>query len=159
MKKTLTVLALTTIMALGAISPALAGWWGRGWGWGESGSGTGNCGGPCYTQDLDAGNDKARQDFLEESRDLRQQLFDRKEAYFELMGQENPDKEAAAAIWSEIFDLQNQLRKMADEAGVGPAQGRGGDRGYGPADCGGPGCGYGPRGGRGRGCNGPGFER
>ena len=148
MKKTLTFVLLSLVLGVTISTPALAGWWGRG-----PGSGPGNCGTPCASRDQDAGLDKARQDFRSESLELRQQLHDRKTAYRELMGQKAPDKEAAAQLWSEIFDLQTSLQQMATAAGlVGERDGVAG-----PDTAPGYGCGNNaPRGKGGRGCGGQG---
>lgn len=147
MKKTLTFMLLSLVLGVTLSTPAVAGWWGRG-----AGSGPGNCGGPCASQDQDAVLDKARQDFRAQSLELRQQLHDQKAAYRELMGQETPDKEAAAKLWSEIFDLQTKLQQMATAAGL-PGDWRPGRHGVDAAP--GYGCGNGPRGNGGRGCGGP----
>lgn len=150
MKKTLTFVLLSLVLGVTISTPALAGWWG----WG-AGSGPGNCGAPCASQDQDAGLDKARQDFRSESLELRQQLHDRKTAYRELMGQKAPDKEAAATLWSEIFDFETKLQQMAMAAGLTGDRSPGLGGAAGPEAAPGCGCGNGPRGNGGRGCGGP----
>lgn len=152
MKKTLTVMLLSLVMGAAAMTPAWAGRWGRG---PESGWGPG-CGGPCACRQVDDKQEQVRQDFRRQSLEQRQQLQDKKEAYRDLMRQPAPDKDEAAKLWSEIFDLQTKLQQMAAAAGVDPAargQWQGDDEG---PDCwGAKGCGQGPRGGCGRGCGGP----
>lgn len=182
MKKALTVMLLSLLMGAAFMTPAFAGGWGRG---GERGWGPGGCDGSCASRGGNGDLDKSRQEFQDQTRELRQQLFDKKNAYHEMLDQVNPNKEEAAKLWSEIFDLQAKLRKMAADAGFSPddlRRGEGGGRACGgpacgngprgcnntPRDCDGRACGNGPRGcdtprccdgprgGHGRGCNGPG---
>lgn len=178
MKKTLLVVLLSLVMGTASLSPAFAGWWGRGPEGGRApGAGPGNGCGPCACRNIDDDLDKGRLEFQGQSRELRQQLRDKKGAYRELLSQDSPDKEEAAKLWSEIFDLQGKIRKIAATTGFGPGKGCRQDDdpapcevaggGNGPRGCGGPrGCegprgGYGPRGGEapgmgcGRGCRGP----
>lgn len=150
MKKTLTFVLLSLVLGVTISTPALASWWGR---W--PGFAPGNCGNPCACRDQDADLDQARRDFRSESRELRQQLHDRKEAYRELMGQDAPNKAAAAQLWSEIFDLQTELQQMATTAGLAGDRrpGRDADPASGAVVA--SRCGNGPRGNGGRGCGGP----
>jgi Spy/CpxP family protein refolding chaperone len=140
--KKLSLLLLCAILGLAFLTPAFAGR--GGWGPGD-GPGRGYCNGPNGGA-ADEQTARARQEFLDKSKELRQQLYERKDAYYELMQQETPDKEQAAGLWNEIFDLQTELQQMAADAGFKP--GRWGNEGFD--------CGNGPRGGNGRGCNGPG---
>jgi len=153
MKKLVTILAITVVLGLAVLQTAEAGWgwWGRGGerGYGR-GYGPGDCGGPRYGRELDEKEIKARDDFFNETKDMRRDLFDKRQEYAALMDQENPDKDKAAQLWSEIFDLQAKLQEKAGAAGFGPrSENR--RRGYGSEDCGVPGCGNGPRGGYGYG--------
>ena len=160
MKRTVIVMLLSLVMGAAFLSPALAGRWGRG---PEGGWGPGNCGGPCACRDADDQDSQARQDFRRQTQELRQQLRDRKDAYHALMRQDAPNKEEAAKLWGEIFDLQTKIHQMAKAAGVAPEEEAGRGEGYGPgAGCGkgprcdsGPRCDNGPEAGCGRGCGGP----
>jgi zinc resistance-associated protein len=156
--KKLSLLLAAMVLGLFFLTPAFAGrgGWGPGAAAGGYGYGPGYCDGPYFRGDLDDQAEQARQKFLEQSKELRQQLYDKKTTYYDLMDQEKPDKEAAAKLWGEIFDLQSQLQKMAAEAGFRPGRWR--NDGYGDDGYNGPCGGYGPRGrgGYGRGCYGPG---
>jgi hypothetical protein len=81
---------------------------------------------------------QAQENFFNDTAALREQLFEKRAEYFDVLSQDNPDKDLAAQIWSEMFDLQTQLREKAAEAGI--------ETGFGP--------GPGPRG-CGQGCGGP----
>lgn len=158
MKRTLTVVALVGMLGAASLTPAFAGWWGGERGCGpRSGAGCGK--GPCSSREGDGNLDQARQVFRDQSQELRQLLFAKKGAYRDLMQQDAPNKDEAAKLWSEIFDLQSKIQQMASASGI--------TRGNGNAPCGGPcdserradaqdqpGC-YGGRGGCGRGCDGP----
>lgn len=162
MKKVLTVIALLGLLGTAFLTPASAGWWGRG---AEKGCGAGpgaGCGkGPCASRDNDGSLDKARQELMSQSQELRQQLHGKKGLYRDLMQQDAPNKEEAAKLWGEIFDLQTKLQQMASTSGITPGKGPGN------TPCGGP-CaggsavddqdepgGFAGRGGCGRGCRGP----
>ena len=150
MKKTMTVLAIAlTVGVLGyQIADAGPGRWGGGFG-------PGYCNG--YGTDASA-TSQEWQTFQDETADLRKQLFEKRNEYFSMMNGENVDKDAAQALWSDIFDLQKQIREKAEAAGIDPQEGfgpRGGRRGYawnGPRGgyfcngpySGGPAPGYGP---------------
>lgn len=155
MKKTLPVVLLIGLLGVCLTAPAFAGWWGRGPAKG-CGPGLGaGCGkGPCYSADKDENLDKARQAFRSESQELRQLLHGKRGLYRELMQQDSPNKDEAAKLWSEIFDLQSKLQQMAATAGIVPGNSRGLD-GADASGCQGNGCGYGRRGGWGCDCGGP----
>jgi len=165
----LLLLLLSAMLGLISLTPAFAcrGGWGLGGGPGSHGYGPGYGDGPYYRGgDRDEQIDQARKKFLDQSKALRQRLYDRKTTYYDLLAQEKPNKEEAAKLWNEIFDLQTQLQKMAADAGFTPRlwrnEGYGYNEyqvpgcGYGPSGGFGPGGGYGPRGGYGRDCYGPG---
>jgi hypothetical protein len=166
--KKLLLLLLSAMLGLIFLTPAFAcrGGWGPGEGYGGYGYGPGCFNGPYYRGVPDDQLDQARQKFLDQSKELRQQLYAKKTTYYDLMAQEKPSKEEAAKLWNEIFDLQTQLQKMAADAGFTPRRWRNKGYsnddynvpgcGYGPGAGYGPGGGYGPRGGYGRGCYGPG---
>lgn len=155
MKKVLAVAILASLIGFATLQTASAGWgWGGGRGNG-SGNGPGSCGGPCVEGVSDE-DQKVRQDFFDETKDLRKQLFDKRGEYSDVINQENPDKEKAAAIWSEMYDLKKQLRDKAEAAGVGPGKGWGRGDCDGSADCSAQSGREGRRGrGNGQGCNGP----
>lgn len=135
MKKTLVTLALAMAVGLAGINMAEARWGGGGYGPGQGG-----CNGPRGGQ-FSAEDQEARQEFFNETKELRTQLREKQAAYFEEMNKETPDKDAANAIWSEIFDLQSQIQAKAAEAGIERGLGRGpgfGGRGA-NSPCGGPG--------------------
>ncbi len=159
MKKSLTVLLMSAVLGLVFLPSARACWMGP-YGWepgyyNQRGS----------DQEADRRLEQSRNEFMQESKDLRRQLSEKKQAYYDLMGQKKPDKVQAAKLWNEIFDLQEQLKMMAAEKGFSPDQVRPQYGGYGPGYFGGPGCGcggwggYGPRGWYGpRGGYGPGYS-
>ena len=137
MTRRIATIALTLTLGLAAAPFAVAGW-GHG-----PGPGAGHVMSPgvnCPT--AQAVDDETRQQFFDDTEDLRQQLFEKRSAYFQLMSQANPDKDEAEALWSEIFDLQQEIQAKAAEYGMTPGLGRGGCGG-GPAGCpqGGGGCG------------------
>lgn len=63
---------------------------------------------------------KVHQQFLDETEGLRTELLTKKGAYAELMNSPAPDKQAAQQIWSEMFDLQTQIRAKALDLGITP---------------------------------------
>ena len=152
MKKTMTALAIAlTIGVLGyQIADAGPGRWG-------GGGGPSYCNGPY--DDTDASSSQEWQTFRKDTADLRKQLIEKRRQYFSLMNGENVDKNAAQALWSDMFDLRKQIRDKAEAAGIDPEEGfgrgpgRGGFAWNGPRGghfCGGPygvgmmGPGYGP---------------
>ncbi len=130
MKRLLTIAALAMVLGVAGLEGAEARWGG-----GPYGAGYG-CGGSCYDQENGEGSE-AWQKFQDETADLREKLYDLRTEYAELLAQDNPDKDEANRIWSEMFDLRQQLQKKADAAGFGPGSGNG--RGYGRrGGCNGP---------------------
>lgn len=106
MKKTLFILAITLTFGLVAFQTANAGP-GRGWG-------PGNCNGPY----ANAANSKQWQQFKKDTAELRQQLREKRRAYFDLMHGEQVDKKAAEALWSDMFDLRAQIKAKAAADGL-----------------------------------------
>jgi len=99
--------------------------WGGGWGCG----GPGGNGGPDYGYNSQAPDKEAQQaweKFYNETAELREQLYEKRAEYYNVLNQENVDKELAAQLWEEIFDLQTQIREQAATAGIKPGYGRGG---------------------------------
>jgi len=82
---------------------------------------------------------KLHQQFMDESEGLRSALHEKRAAYFEMMRGESPDKTLAQQLWSEMFDLQTQIRAKATALGITP-MGPDGDEDRPPCD------GMGPRG-------------
>lgn len=140
MKKVLTAIALAAV--IGIFSQSAEAFWGNG----PRNGGPGRCGNCDQSTPIDP---EARQTFFDETQDLRTQLRENRTAYFTLLNSENPDKEAAQSLWSEMFDLQQQIQEKAAEAGFNPdtdriagnGRGCGSFRGgNGPAGCDGQGC-------------------
>ena len=147
MKKTITTIALTLALGLAAVQASDARW-GKGW----AGDAASPCGGPGCAQSGEVADFEAMEQFFTDTKDLREKLFTKKSEYLELVNQEDPDKELAKELWSELFDIKQELQAKAVSAGINPNAGPGGF-GPGPAFRGGRGCG-GPKGNFG--CNGSG---
>jgi Spy/CpxP family protein refolding chaperone len=128
--KKLTIVALILacgIIGLQQLAKADTGW-GGGWGCGGSGYGYNR-------QAPDRDTQKAWEKFYNDTAQLREQLFAKRSEYNEAMSQDVIDKDLAAKLWGEIFDLQNQIREKATAAGLRPGFGRnGGYPCYGPDD-------------------------
>ena len=109
MKKTMTALAIAlTVGVLGyQIADAGPGHWG-------GGGGPGGCNGPYGASN--AAPSQEWQTFRDDTADLRKQLREKRTEYHTLMNGENVDKDAAQALWSEMFDLQKQIRDKSEEA-------------------------------------------
>ena len=60
------------------------------------------------------------QQFMDATEMLRTELLAKRSAYFELMNSTAPDKAEAQQIWSEMSDLQTQIRAKATELGITP---------------------------------------
>ena len=63
---------------------------------------------------------QTHQQFMDATEGLRNELLVKRDVYFEIINSSTPDKEAAQQIWSEMFDLQTQIRAKAAELGVTP---------------------------------------
>jgi len=138
MKKTM--IALATVLTVGVLGYHVAnagpGRWGGDWG-----PGPGYCNG-AYDDDSASAPRQQWQTFRKDTADLRKQLTEKRHEYFTLVNGDKVDKNAAQALWSDMFDLRQQIRTKAEAAGIDPAEqfgrhrGRGwGQRGYG---CNGP---------------------
>ena len=68
---------------------------------------------------------QTHQEFMDATEGLRTELLAKRSAYFELMNSTSPAKEEAQQIWSEMFDLQTQIRAKATELGITPMGGPG----------------------------------
>ena len=124
MKKTLTAIALAAAIGI-FVSQGAEARWGKGSG---NGFGNGSCGNCDQNNTIDQ---EARQNFFDETEDLRNQLFEKRSEYYTLMNSENPDKDEAQMIWGEMFDIQTQIQEKAAEAGMNPQGGGGPGRGCG----------------------------
>ena len=123
MRRLLTVVVLALVLAVAGLQSAEARRSG-----GAYGPGSGSCDGSCYGQENEEISG-AWQQFQEETADLREKLFDLRVEYADVLDQDNPDKEEANRIWSEMFDIREQLQKKASDAGFGPGSANG--RGFG----------------------------
>jgi len=109
-------------------------------------------GGPCWQQGagaLDEAGQKKLDQFFVDTKELRKSMVVKRAEKMALMQAEKPDAGRIAALAGELFELRNQIRAKAVEAGVGPGWmamgGHGPGGGCGPCD------GRGPRQGMGRG--------
>lgn len=110
MKKTLITLGLVLAVGFLGLNSAKAQWGG--------GYGPGACNGPGnFTGETSSAYEDIEQ-FHNDTAELRKQIFEKRSEYFEVMSQETPDKVLAGQIWSEMFDLQNEMRTKAAEAGM-----------------------------------------
>jgi Spy/CpxP family protein refolding chaperone len=134
-KATVFIMAITfgiiAFHQLATAGPGQRGGYGGGWGCG----GPGGYDGPgCEynRQGLDKESQQAWEMFYNDTAELREQLYAKRAEYHNVLNQENVDKDLAAQLWSEIFDLQTQIREKAITAGVKPGYGRGGYPCFGP---------------------------
>ncbi|MBW2479954.1 MAG: periplasmic heavy metal sensor [Deltaproteobacteria bacterium] len=165
------IIVLTVIGVIGFAATSFAGWgrggggncWGQGSGWSQRDAGPAGFQGNLSDEEIDR-LDKERQAFFEDTRELRENLYQKELELRSEMAKKDPDAKKAVSLQKEISELEGQLDqkrveqriKMQKEnpdffAGRGYGQGRGygKGRGYGM----GPGYGMG-RGfqGRGGGC-------
>jgi zinc resistance-associated protein len=63
---------------------------------------------------------KARNAFLGETREIRKALAEKRAAMRALMRGDNPDQAQASKLAGEMFDLREQMRTKAAEAGLPP---------------------------------------
>ncbi len=166
---TATLLVLAIVGIVGFSAPSFAGW-GRGGG-GDCpaagggygpGGGAGRWGGAELTDEEIAALQKERNAFFEQTRDLRDKLYQKGLELRAEMAKQNPDAKKAAELQKDVSGLQGELdQKVLDQRlkmqkenpklygkgfgrGMGPGYGR---TGYGR----GPGAGMGMGGGCGRG--------
>ena len=160
--KIIVVVAIIGIVGgiVGFAATSFAGWGvggncgGQGGGWGQVGSAAPGYRGNLSDQDIDKLN-KERQAFFEDTRDLREKIYQNKLSLRSEMAKQDPDVEKAVALQKEISELEGQLgqkrveqrikmRKENPDFFAGRGYGRGGrgmDRGF-----------YGQGMGRGGGC-------
>jgi hypothetical protein len=130
MKKVVVSLAVVAVLALSALAFAHGpGWWGGGHmmgpgmyatGW-NCGGGPGACFGP-YGYD---------EKFLNETRDLRKQLHEKRFEYFEALRDPNTKPETITELQKEIFELQQKLYEKAPKTAYMGGYGRFGTHGWG----------------------------
>lgn len=121
MKKSILALGLALLAGF-AVSPMVEAGWGV----------KGNCG-QAYCDSAGCGQNtevdqEAYDKFYEDTAELRELMVEKRSEYFAAMNEESPDKEYAALIWSEMFDLKEQLREKAEAAGIEVGPGMGGKR-------------------------------
>ncbi len=109
---------LTVLTVVATVGLASAHWWGGAGTWGMGpgwmmGYGAGFCGGPgaCF------GPYGYDQKFLEETRELRKQLNDKRFEYFEALRDPNTTPETIEKLEKEIYDLQQKLYAKAPRRG------------------------------------------
>jgi len=157
------IIALAIIGVVGFAATSFAGWGrggggncrGQGGGWAQRGSGPAGYQNNLSDENLDKLN-KERQAFFEDTRQLRENLYQKELELRSEMAKKDPDAKKAVGLQKEISELESQLAqkrveqriKMQKEnpeifAGRGYGQGRGygKGRGYGMGrgsqDCGG----------------------
>ena len=83
------------------------------------------CGGPGSGQSTLSKEDlEARQKFYEDTRESRKQLFELQREYGAALNTDPVDKDRAEELWSEMFDLRNEIQQLAKDNDVflgGPA--------------------------------------
>ena len=121
MKKT--ILAAALVMAVGFAGYNVA----------QAGFGPGGCNGPggWGAENGPTVTYEEMEQFHNDTSELRRQLFEKRAEYFEVVNQEDPDKELAKTLWSEMYDLQSEMHQKAEAAGMwqGNTDNRGGFRG------------------------------
>ncbi len=150
------IIAIASLAAIGlAINAFAHGGMGWGGGWGHHGMGMmQNRGdyGPGYNNQMSKEQyeqfERQREAFLNETRDLRANLFEKERALQNELNKENPDAATASKLQKQISELQAQLDQksidhMIEMRKIDPEMGRGG---YGHM-YGGSMMGYGPGGG------------
>ena len=110
MKKTIMTFALVMAISFAGLNAAQAQWGGGGTG-GCNGPGSGRGGGAQFTYE-------EMEQFHNDTVELRKKLFEARSEYYEVMNQEDPDKELAKQIWGEIFDLQKEMQEKAAASGM-----------------------------------------
>ena len=119
------ILTLAAVQAFGTLSYQIADAGpGPGRGYGGCGNGPssgrsdtppdyGDCAGGQAFNEQDS---TAREKFFSDSSEIRKQIFELRQQYAETLNTDPVDKTAAEGIWSQIFDLQTEIRKMATES-------------------------------------------
>ncbi|MFU8818218.1 MAG: periplasmic heavy metal sensor [Desulfurivibrio sp.] len=131
MKKTLLSIALAAVIGLAGFQVAEA----------RQGLGPGATAGPGYGRmvaNLDEDAIKARQQFHDETLELRRQIVVKQTELQAVLGSQKPDEKKAARLAEELFDLRTQKHQKAREMGIampgrGMGMGMGMGRGMGKA--------------------------
>ena len=167
--KIIVVAAIVGIVGFAATS--FAGWgrgggggdncWGQGGGYGQRGSAAPGYQGNLSDQDIDKLNSE-RQAFFEDTRELRENRYQKELELRSEMAKQDPDVNKAVALQKEVSELQGQLNQKRVEHRIKMQKenpnfiaGRGMGRGYGKGG-GGMGRGFQGRGGMGHGFGGRG---
>ena len=167
--KIIVVAAIVGIVGFAATS--FAGWgrgggggdncWGQGGGYGQRGSAAPGYQGNLSDQDIDKLNSE-RQAFFEDTRELRENRYQKELELRSEMAKQDPDVNKAVALQKEVSELQGQLNQKRVEHRIKMQKenpnfiaGRGMGRGYGKGG-GGMGRGFHGRGGMGHGFGGRG---
>jgi len=160
---TVILLVLSIVGIVGFSAPSFAGW-GRGGGGNcpMAGGGYGSGGGADLTDEEIAALQKERNAFFEQTRDLRDKLYQKGLELRAEMAKQNPDAKKAAELQKEVSGLEGELaQKTLDQRlkmqkdnpklygkgfgrGMGPGHGRGPGSGMGMGMGMGGGCGRGP---------------
>jgi hypothetical protein len=108
------ILTLAAVLVFGTLSYQYADarpFGGRG----GFGPGCGGCANGPALSDQDLAD---REKFYEETEPIRRQLFELRQQYAETLDSDPVDKDKAEELWSQIFDLQTEIRTMAKEQGI-----------------------------------------
>ncbi len=109
MKKRIFALVISGVVAVAAAA------------WAGPGMGPGMMGGPGMMA-RNSGDDQAEArliaKFREETKELRREMAVKRVQMRALMRAENPDEVKIGKLAAELFDLQEKLRKKAEEAGI-----------------------------------------
>lgn len=123
MKKTLLSVALAAVIGLVGFQAA------------EARQGLGPGTGPAYGRmaaNLDEETIKARQQFHEQTLDLRRQIVTKQTELRAVMNSQKPDERKAGRLAGELFDLRTQKHQKAQELGLAvPGMGMGSKMGMG----------------------------
>ena len=114
MKKTLLTLALVLTVGF------------TGFGIAHAAYGSGGCNGPGGWAGGSSITYEEMDKFHNDTAELRNQLYEKRTEYYDVLKQEAPDKELAQTLWSEIYDLQNEMHQKALASGMMQGNGTGG---------------------------------
>ncbi len=142
MKKAIAALALAATIGLFGFQQAEAQRGSMGWGGGPAAA---DCFRGGNIEAMDAETKKTYNAFMEETYDLRKEMFSLREQMRALRFADSPDQQAIDEVADKMFDIRSQIQAKADELGWQGGPGIGCD-GSGPGN--GMGCGKG----MGRGC-------
>ena len=81
---------------------------------GSGNRGRGPCNGACINQNSEI-DQEAYAQFFADTTELRGLLVEKRSDYFAVLNQDNPDKEYAAQLWSEMFDIREQIQEKLSE--------------------------------------------